>query len=350
MGEVYRAIGTLLLLLILILAALVVQATAQEPETGTIDLDTASRLVADYIGHVVSRLPRDWRRQEEQRWKEEPPGLRDSGGIYQFTGPDGHIAFEHDAETRRLLAYSLVFKPREEYPRIGLTREEILTGLKRAVASGVDTGGGELIFEPESGGFFLMRAYSEPPESPRRLQRDLDRLMASGEGWFREHYLEAVLAHAETMRPPPSATVKDGDFELTLLLTPDIRYHELWKHSVAVKPQLVSRPDYTRGQEVWTMALFTGAAAGPEGTARYEAQFSFVYPNGEAAGSQVFVLWDGPPPTDDTRQTVEKKASIELGEDMEAGDYMARVKACNAHTGRCVEAVSPFRLLADPGS
>jgi len=46
---------------------------------------------------------------------------------------------------------------------------------------------------------------------------------------------------------------------------------------------------------------------------------------------------------------VENRASIELGEDMQLGDYVARVKVCDVVTQRCITAESPFRVLpAEP--
>jgi hypothetical protein len=316
---------------------------------GTIDLETADRIIGDYARHVLSGLPRDWREQEEKRWRDDPPRLN-PGGIYQLNGPAGRIAFEHDAENRRLLCWAVIHKMRREYPLIGLTREEILTALERAAAR-VGTGGGEVAYEPISDGFFLLRAYDRPPKSARRMAKDLNRLTAAGGKWTRKHYLDAVLSYAKTLRPPESATARDGEFEVTLVLTPDVRYHHLWHRPPgAVQPLLVSRPEYRPGQEVWAMALFSGATAGDDGSARFEAQYSFVYPNGEEAGSKVFVFWEGPPPPADHLQMVEERAAIELGPDKSPGDYLARVKVCDVATQRCVTAESAFRVVAESGS
>jgi hypothetical protein len=324
-------------------------ASERPSPAGTIDLATANRIVGDYARRVLSQLPRDWRRQEEKRWRDHPPHL-DPGGIYQLSGPTGRVAFEHDAENQRLLCWAVIHKMRREYPLIGLTREEILTALEHA-AAGVSTGGGEVAYEPVSDGFFLVRAYDHPPRNTRRMARELDRLTAAAGKWTRKHYLRAVLGHADTLRPPASAKARDGDFEVTLVLTPDVRYHELWHRPPgAVQPQLVSRPDYRRGQEVWAMALFSGATADDDGLARFEAQYSFVYPNGEEAGSKVLMFWDGPPPPAGHLQMVEERAAIELGPDKSLGDYLARVKVCNVTTKRCVTAETPFRVLAEPGS
>lgn len=325
--------------------------TGEQPSpAGIIDLETANRIVGGYARHLLSRLPRDRRQQEEKRWRDDPPRLT-PGGIYQLNGPGGRLAFEHDAEHQRLLCWAVIQRIRRQYPLIGLTREEILTALERAAAAGVSTGGGEVAYEPISDGFFLRRAYEHPPKNARRMARELDRLVSAGEKWTRTHYLRAVLGHAETLRPPASATARDGDFEVTLVLTPDPRYHELWHRPPgAVQPQLVSRSEYGQGQEVWAMALFSGAIADADGSARFEAQFSFVYPNGEEAGSKVFTFWDGPPPPAGHLQIVEERAAIELGPDKLLGDYLARIKVCNVTTQRCVTAEAPFRVLADPGS
>jgi hypothetical protein len=325
-------------------------AAKQPLPAGTIGLETANRIVGDYARHVLSQLPRGLREQQEKRWRDDPPRL-DPGGIYQLGGPAGRIAFEHDAENRRLLCWAVIHKMRREYPLVGLTREEILAALERAAAGGMGTGGGEVAYEPISDGFFLLRAYGRPPGSVRRMARELDRLTAAGEKWTRKHYLDAVVDYAETLRPPASATARDGGFEVTLVLTPDVRYHDLWHRPPgAVQPLLVSRAEYRRGQEVWAMALFSGATAGDDGSARFEAQYSFVYPNGEEAGSKVFMFWEGPPPPADHLQMVEERAAIELGPDKLLGDYLARVKVRNVTTQRCVTAESPFRVLAESGS
>ncbi len=93
-----------------------------------------------------------------------------------------------------------------------------------------------------------------------------------------------------------------------------------------------------------------GASPGEDGSVKLEAQYSFVYPSGEVAGSKVFMLWEGFPPPADHLQMVDTKASIELGAEKSLGDYLARVKVCNVLTKRCVTAESPFRVLADPSS
>lgn len=323
--------------------------TEEHEATGGIDLETADRAVGAYARHVLSQLPRDWRQAEEKRWRDNPPGLGPNG-IYQLRGPAGQIAFEYDPRTRRLLCWAVIFKPRRPYPMIGLTREEILTALKRAASTGVDTGGGELVYEPKSDGFFLLRAYDHLPGNAGQMTGELDRLTAAAAEWSRRHYLDAVLSHARSLRPPASATVRDGEFEVTLVLTPDARYHDLWHRPPgAVQPQLVSRSEYKRGQEVWAMALFSGATAGNDGSARFEAQYSFVYANGKEVGSKVFTFWDGPPPPAKHLQMVENRASIELDADKPLGDYLARVKVCNVFTKRCVVAVHPFRVLAGSG-
>jgi hypothetical protein len=208
-----------------------------------------------------------------------------------------------------------------------------------------------VVYDPVSDGFFLHRVYTRPPKSSRQMIRQLDRLTAAGEEWSRKHYLPAVLSHARTLRPPARATARDGEFEVTLVLTPDVRYQDLWDRPPgAIQPQLVSRSELIRGQEVWALALFSGATAGDDGSARFEAQFSFVYPSGEEAGSKVFMLWDGPPPPAEHLQMADTRASIELGADKALGDYLARLKVCNLFTQRCVTAESPFRVLPAPGS
>ena len=93
------------------------------------------------------------------------------------------------------------------------------------------------------------------------------------------------------------------------------------------------------------MALFSGAAARDDGSVRLEAQYSFVYPNGDEAGSKPFVFWEGPPPPMDHLQMVENRAAIELGDDMPVGEYLARIKVCDVATERCLTAESPFRVL-----
>lgn len=322
------------------------RADRTEKATGGIDLATANRIVVNYARHFLSQLPRDWRQAEEKKWQSNPPHI-DAKGIYQLLGPAGQIAFEYDADKQQLLCWAVVHKPRREYPPIGLTREEILTALALAAETGIDTGGGDVVYDPVSDGFFLLRVYDQPPKNVRQLNGELDRLIDAGERWFRTHYLESVLAHAGTMRPPSSATARDGNFEVTLVLTPDVRYHELWQRSRAAQPQLVTRSEYTHGQEVWAMALFSGATAGDDGSAKFEAQYSFVYPDGEEAGSRPFVFWDAPPPPADHLQIVENRASIELGADMLSGDYLARIKVCNVVSQHCVLAETPFHLLSD---
>ncbi len=346
----FRAMVVGLLALLAPVAGLDTAGAAQDPSaSGSIDLETANRLLDDYARHVLSQLPRRWREAQEKKWRDDPPRFG-ANSIYQFSGPAGRIALEHDPEKQRLYCYAVIFKPRREYPLIGLTGEEILTALERAAAAGVDTGGGEVVYDPIAKGFFLRRGYSQPPKSARQMARQLDRLTAAGEKWFRKHYLEAVSSHARTLRPPQSATARDGDFRVTLVLTPDVRYHDLWKRPPgAIQPQLVSRSQFTRGQEVWALALFSGATAGDGGAAKLEGQYSFVYPSGEEAGSEVFMFWDDAPPPADHLQVVGPRAAIELGADKAVGDYLARVKVCDVFTKRCVTAVSPFRVLPAPG-
>jgi hypothetical protein len=195
-------------------------------------------------------------------------------------------------------------------------------------------------------GFFLRRTYSDPPKSPRQMAAQLDRLMAAGEKWSREHYLQAVLDHARTLRPPPTATGRDGAFQATIVLTPDPRYQDQWRRPPgAIQPQLVSRSDFRLGQEVWALALFSGETAAEEGQLRLEAQYSFIYPDGSQHGSQVGKLWWSAPPPADHLQMSEFRSAIELGPDMPTGDYLARIKVCNPVSQRCVTAESPFRVL-----
>jgi len=92
------------------------------------------------------------------------------------------------------------------------------------------------------------------------------------------------------------------------------------------------------------MSLFKGANAGEGGSLRFEAQYSFVYPNGEEAGSRPFVLWDGPPPPSEHLQIVEKRASLALDENAPAGQYLARIKVCDSASERCITAETPFTL------
>ena len=165
-------------------------------ETGSIDAETANRLVNDYARHVLKQLPRDWRKVEEQKWRSNPPHIP-PGGIYQLTSPSGHIAFEHDAEKQQLLCWSKIHKARGEHPTAGLTREEVLDALKRAEAKGVDTGGGEVVWEPVSEGYFLLRTFDHPPKSNRQLSKELDRFVAAAEEWARKHYLAAVQSYKQ---------------------------------------------------------------------------------------------------------------------------------------------------------
>ena len=330
-------------LAIAVLLGLVAAASAAA-SSGTIDADTADAILRDYARHALKKLPRDWREVEEKKWAEEPPHIP-SGGIFQMMLPDGIIGFEHDPDGQRLVVYSVVHKPRDHYPRIGLTREEIHTALKHAEAKGVETGGGEVIWDDEAQGWFLQRAFDRPEKSVRRMNKEIDRLLAAGEGWFRGHYLEAVKSHAQTLTPPDSASARDGSFEVTLILTPDKRYHELWHNPPGgSQPMLVSRAEYSRGQDVWAMALFTGANQGNDEPVQYQAQYSFVHPDGRAEGSHVFMFWDGLPPPADHLQMVEDRAAITLGDEHVAGEYLARIMVCNVATDRCVTAVSPFWL------
>lgn len=337
-------IDLVLSLTLAILAGAANPAAGVSKATDSIDLATANQIVRDYAQHALKRLPPDWRQMEEKKWREEPPHIP-AGGFFQMLLPDGQIGFEHDNDNKRLLSWAVVHKPRSEYPKIGLTRDEILTALERAVSTGVDTGGGEVVWDSEAEGYFLLRAFDRPEKNAKKMNKEIDRFVAAGEGWFREHYLEAVLSYAKTLAPPESATVRDGAFEVTLVLTPDKRYHELWHNPPGgSQPQLVSRPEYTRGQDVWAMALFSGATPGADGAVQYQAQYSFVHPDGKEEGSQVFWFWDGPPPPADHLQIVERRAAIELGTDNPAGEYLARVMVCNVATGNCVTAVTPFRL------
>jgi hypothetical protein len=307
-------------------------------------LAAANRLLAEYTQHVAARLPARWRQAEEQRMRQEPPRI-DPPGIYQLTGPAGQIAFEYDVDAGRLLCSAKIHKIRREYPLVGLTVDELRAGLDHAVAAGVDTGGGELVWDPEAQGFFLRRAYSRPPKTMRQMARDLDRLTDVGEKWFRKHYLEAVLAQAERMRPPESATGRQEDLRLTIVLTPDKRYQDLWRRPPgAVQPQLVTRAEFRRGEEVWALALFSGAAADGDGLVRLQAQYSFVYPNGEEHGSPVGNLWAAEAPPRDHLQMSEFRAALELDADKLPGRYLVRIKACDPSLQRCLTAETPFVL------
>ena len=328
------------------LLAAVVPASAQP--AGTVDLAAANRMVTSYARHALAKLPPDWRRAEEEKWRESPPRV-DAEGVYQMLLPDGMIGFEYDAPGRRLLCYAVIHKPRQEMTLWGLDRHGLQTALDQAVAAGVDTGGGELIWDPEAKGFFLRRTFSEEPKNARRMLREMDRLQAAGEKWFRKHYLEAVQAHVATLAPPASATGRDGELEVTIVLTHDKRYQDLWRHPPGHRqPHLVSRREFSPGDEVWALALFRGAQPDEGGLFRYKAQYTFVYPDGTPHGSPVGNLWWSEPPPADHLQMSEMRAAIEIGDDTPPGDYLAAIKACDAALERCVTAQTPFRVMAGP--
>ncbi len=325
---------------------LVLAATPAAAAPGGIDLATANRLVDGYARHALSQLPADWRRAEEERLREQPPRIT-AGGVYQILSPAGHVGFEFDGERQRLHAYSVIHKPRQEYPRIGLSREKIQAALEAAVAAGVDTGGGQVVWDEEARGFFLRRTWSEPPPSARQLNRDVDRLQAAGERWFREHYLAAVLARVGAMAPPPSATGRRDGLEVTILLTPDKRYQDLWRGPGRARPKVVTRSEFYPGQDVWALALFSGARADADGQVRLRAQYTFVYPDGSEHASPVGNLWWSTPPEEE-RQMSELTAAIEVGDGTPPGDYAARVMACDPQGQECVTAETPFRVVAEP--
>ncbi len=337
---------------ILLSLAVIVLLMAGESSAGTIDLEAANRLVAGYTRHAISKLPRDWRKREEQKMGENPPHI-DADGVFQLMVPGGRIAFEYDAENQRLLCDVVVHKLRREYPLIGLSREEIQTALENAAARGVDSGGGDMVWDPAAGGFFLRKTYSDPPKSLRRLNKELDRLMTAGEKWFRKHYLAAVLSHVEMLAPPPTAKGSRGELQVTLVLTSDLRYQDLWRRPPgALQPKLVSRSDFSRGDEVWVLALFTGANANQDQELRLRAQYTFVDPQGKAHGSQVGNLWWSTPPPADHLQMSEFRAKIDLGVNMPLGDHVARIKVCEPSLEHCLTAETPFHVRAGetPGS
>ncbi len=332
------------------IAALLILLAADSPApaqpAGTIDLAAANRMLDSYTRHALSKLPRDWRKVEEERMRESPPHI-DADGIYQIMVPEGMIGFEYDAESQRLLCYAVIPKPRQEMTLWGLDRHGLQTALDRAVAAGVDTGGGELIWDDEAKGFFLRRAFSEEPRTTRRMIREMDRLLAAGERWFRKHYLEAVKAHVETLAPPASATGRDGELEVTILLTHDKRYQDLWRKPPGHRqPHLVSRREFAPGEEVWALALFRGAAADEQGLFRFKAQYTFVYPDGIPHGSPVGNLWWSEPPPAGHLQMSELRAAIEISDATPPGDYVAAIKACDPSLERCVTAETPFRVVA----
>lgn len=329
-------------------ATLLLLLAAAPPAVGSegISLEAANQIVDSYARHALSQLPPDWRRAEEERLREEPPRITD-GGVYQIMSPAGHVGFEYDAANRQLHGYSVIHKPRQEFPRIGLSREEILAALEAAAAAGVDTGGGEVVWDDEAKGFFLRRTWSEPPRSTRRMSREVDRLQAAGERWFRGHYLEAVLARVEAMAPPASATGRREGFEVTILLTPDKRYQDLWRGPGKARPRVVTRSVFRPGEDVWALALFSGATPDADGQVRLKAQYSFVYPDGSVHASPVGNLWWSTPPEDE-RQMSELRAAIEVGDGTPPGDYAARVMVCDPPGQECVTAETPFRVVAEP--
>lgn len=329
--------------------ALLAPLAVAEADAGTVDLATANRLVDGYARHVLTRLPRAWREEQERRLRDDPPRI-DADGVFQIMAPAGLVAFEYDAAGQRLHCDAVIQKVRQECTRFGLCREEILAVLERAAAAGLDTGGGELFWDPVAEGFFLRRTYSEPPRSLRRMARELDRLMAAGERWFRRHYLAAILDHVERLAPPESAIGQNGDFEVTIVLTPDLRYQDLWRGpGPRPQPRVISRREFARGDEVWALALFSGGGMETDGELRLEAQYVFVYPDGSEHGSPVGNLWWSEPPPPDRLQMSELRAAIELDEDAPLGDYRVRIQVCEPTLVRCVTAETPFRVRAgDP--
>ena len=313
---------------------------------GSFDLAAANRIVDHYFRHVLSTLPRDWRQAEEKKIRTKPPRLGPNG-LFQINGPAGVLAFEHDAENGRLICWVVVHKVRGEYPPIGLTREEILTALQKGAARGISTGGGEMVYDPVSDGFFVRRDYLEPPKDMKRMVRELDRLTAAGEKWSRQHYLQAVLSHAETMRPPASATARNQGFRATLALTPDIRYRDLWDRPPgAVMPQLVTRPELEIGGTIFAPIFFSGATAGPNGRARVEAELSVDYPDGKpAAWGFDALLWNAVAPPAGHLQfgTTTRSFTFPAGEPL--GRYRVRARVCDVASDRCVSLEHPLQLL-----
>lgn len=331
-----------------VLLLLAVGAPAGSQPAGSIDLAAANRIVDGYARHVMSSLPRAWRKAEEEKMRTDPPRI-DGGGVFQILAPGGHIAFEYDADNLLLHADAKIHKMRREMSNWGLDWRGIKAALDKAVAAGAPTGGGEVHWDPVAKGFFLRRTYAREPAGTRQLVRELDRLLATGEKWFRKHYLEAVQAHVATLAPPASATGRDGDLELTIVLTNDKRYQDLWrKPPGGSQPRLVSLRDFSPGQEVWALALFRGARPDETGLLRYQAQYTFVYPDGAAHASPVGNLWWSEPPPADHLQMSELRAAIDVDETTPPGDYVAAVKACDAASDRCLTAQTPFRVIAGP--
>jgi hypothetical protein len=342
------ATGALLLLLVLAIVAPLSgkQKNTSLPMRGSIDLAVANSTIDSYMRHVVTTLPKRWREAEEEKLRKDPPRI-EAGGIYQIRGPGGTIALEHDEENQRLLCYALIHKLRHEFPYVGLSQQEILTALKIRAAKGGPTGGGELIYEPESNGFYLYKAYLEPPKDARKMAKDLNRLTAAAEKWFRSLYLEAMQSHAETLAPPATATASHEIFRATIVLTPDLRYAKEWdRPHMAPRPFLVTRSQVTRDKEFHVLVLFTGPLAGNNGRAIVEADVSIFYPDGSQVGKTTHLrLWEGPRPRAGNLQIGVTNLSAALDAREPLGRYTVRAEVCDRIMNRCVDLEHPLHLI-----
>lgn len=100
-------------------------------------------------------------------------------GLAGLASRDGELYFEFDEKEQALVCSALVYRFH------GAPKPAVLDAFQAEAASGADTGGGTVEFEPQSKGVFLSKRYPIIPQA-ELLERDLRRLLEASQVWSDE--------------------------------------------------------------------------------------------------------------------------------------------------------------------
>lgn len=137
-------------------------------EPNVLHFDEADNLVKAYFrAHEQATHP-----------GEEAAALNDKGFGAAMFG-EGEVFFEYRKEQKALECSALIYRFRSP-PKPG-----VVDGFKAEAKAGTATGGGEIDFEPENGGLYLSRVYSDKVEF-QRFVKEVDALLDASVVWAKD--------------------------------------------------------------------------------------------------------------------------------------------------------------------
>lgn len=118
---------------------------------------------------------------------DKSPGLNDKdlGGVKV---EDSELYFEYRRSTSVLLCSAFIYRFATK------PDEQKLTRILDQIAEQIDTGGGEIDFQPENQGMFLTKLYKQLPED-ETFSADMEKLTGAVNLWMNDKVLSLIFAN-----------------------------------------------------------------------------------------------------------------------------------------------------------